>query len=157
MVTKTETLEERAARVARESQEILAERERIATAAAERLAQHQTSVDAETLADYDRRALDEEVEQARRGVHQALDDMPVTKALTAYYVAQSKRSELTTRYLGALGRTGRDVSGAEVPIVSAYGDLMEHADRVAQDAAADWLDDERAAHETHRNNPEETR
>lgn len=154
--TTTETLEERAARIAVESAEVRAEQHRRARAEAERLAASQTAFDAEVIASYDRQALEAEVTQARQAVDQAIAEHPLTKLLTAYYTAGSKRHEVFSQYIGALARQGRDVSSVQYPRTDAI-DLPELINRIAQTAASDWRIQAEADFHQRRNTSQETK
>lgn len=138
--TKTpepETLEQRAERVAAELAEVDAERQRQHQAEAVRLAEHHADFDAAIVADYNPRDYDAAVDAARAALDAAIAADPITAALSDYYRAQAARREHVDRYLGALGRRGRDVSNAELPVVRPY-DVAEAQDRHAQSEATRW-------------------
>lgn len=151
-----ESLEERAARVAAELAEVRAEESRRRQVEYERLAAHQAAVDAEAVAVYNPTALEAEVTDAQQALRQAVADHPLTQALIDYYIACAKRREALDEYLGALGRQGRDISGAQYPRTD-EPDLPELMNRIAQTAASDWRQAAEADFHQRRNTPEETK
>lgn len=153
MTTKTtrkpaETLEQREARIAAETEEIRAERARAEADRIERATRRQAARDERTMAEYDKAALDGEVAAARRALDEAIAADPITKAMTAYYVAAAKRNEDFAQRLAALSRTGVNIADAQHPSPAELSPLHELAERVARDAAHDWLEDYRADFDT---------
>ncbi len=141
MTTKTrETLEDRAARVAAELAAIREEESKHQQAELERLAQHHASFDAAIVADYDRAALDAEVEAARQALHQVIAEHPLTQALKGYYFAASRRREVVDQHFAALARQGRDISGVQRPSADDIGvpDVLDVMEKTAKTAAAEW-------------------
>lgn len=153
---KTETLDERAARVAGESAEIARERRALATEQARRLAEHQEAIDAALIASWRPRDLDADVDQSRRDLERAVTEWPVTVALAAYLLSQSRRSFAWGEHLGALGRTGRSVTGAQLPPSAVEPSIVELVARAAQRLSEAAMTDERETFHAHRQTPEET-
>ncbi len=155
----TETLEQRAERAAAELAEVEAERYRIATAADERQRAHESRHDAELVDSYlDRKPdLEQAVDDARHALDKAVAEHPLTQALGAYYTATALRHEAFSGYIGALGRQGKDVSGARYPEQPQVA-LPEQIDRAAQRVAMESRAHAAAAVEQARaNTPEESK
>lgn len=154
---KTETLDERSARVAAEAAEIAAERARVETERARALAEHQSAYDAEIVARWAPRELEQAVRDARVRLDEAIRADPLTRALADYVHAQMRRSDAHNEHIGALSRLGRPSAGAQAPPTTAVPDLAEEVARLAGALAAEALAAEREAFHTRRNTtPEET-
>lgn len=159
MTSRTETPPgERAAQLRAELAELEAAELRRQQAAAARLADHQTAVDAEVVAAYPQRRpeLEAAVEQARAELDKAVAADPIVQALGGFYTAAAARRQAFDELIGALGRQGRDVSGVQYPQTHTV-DLAEVTNRAAENAAADWRTRAEADFHTRRNtpNPEE--
>ncbi len=131
-----EELQERAARAAAELADVHAEQERRAMAEAERLAQHRSAVDAETIATYDRKALDADVDKAKAALEKEIAANPLTRAMSAFYVAQAKRRRAFDEFVSAQARQGIDTSGVQYPQIVPY-DPIELMTRLAEQAGSD--------------------
>ncbi len=148
---KTETLEDRAARLAAEMAEVNEEQARIERERAEHLAQAQETFDSEVVAAWNPGDLDAEVTEARRALDQAVADHPLTQAVTAYYVAAGKRHQRWGQYLGAVSRQGRNVAHTQAPPITELPMLTDLIDRAGQNAGSDWRATDAADFDTKRN------
>ena len=133
----TETLEQRAARLADEMREVNEEQARLAREAAERQAQAQAAFDAKVIADWSPSDLDAAVTDARRALDQAVADHPLTKAVSDYYIAAGLRHERWNQYLGALSRQGRDIANASAPTIPELAPVSELIDKAGQNNGYD--------------------
>src|SRR4051794_28279121 len=134
--TTTESLDQRAERVAREATEISAERTRLAREEVERLDRHGTEVDTDTIATYGRKAYHAEVDQAKADLDRVIAEHPLTKALSAYYAAQARGRQALETYVNARGRQGHDIAGVTYPMIQGV-DLIEQMTRAAERAGTD--------------------
>ncbi len=135
---KTETLEERAARAQAELQAVYQEQERLALIEAEKLAAHQEAVDVEAVSAYDRAALEAEVTHTKQALDKAIEEAPLTQALTAHFIAVARRREVFDQYLGARSRQGHAVGNAQYPPPPAIDNLADLMIRAAEGLASDW-------------------
>src|SRR4051812_29712805 len=131
-----ESLDAQYERVAAEAAQIAAEKTRLAQEEADRLYSHQTLTDEETVTSYSAKPYEDAVHQAREALHRAMVATPVAKALTDFYVAQSRRRAAFDEYISALARQGRDVAGAQHPQLEPV-DLIALMQRTAEKAGTD--------------------
>lgn len=158
--TPAPTLDERAERAAAELAAVEDERHRIATEEAERQRAHESRYDAELVAGYldGKRDLEQAVDDAQHALDRAIAEHPLTKAVSEFYVATALRHQAFSDYIGALGRQGRDVSGAHYPDQPVVGrHLAEAIENAAQRVAMEARGHAAAAVEHARANPEESK
>jgi hypothetical protein len=144
MTTKTETLDQRAERVAAEAAEIHAERERLAQAEAQAAAERQAKLDADTVQAFNPAALDKAVSNTRAAVDQAVSDLPVTQAIAAYLAAQWRRNWARLDHDQAASRLG--LPAADRPAQPAADDVKaieQYITETATNLAQAQLDAER--------------
>jgi len=140
LTKSSESLDERADRVAAEQSEISRERARLDQERHDRLTAHQRSVDQATVDEWRPRALDKAVADARAELGKAVADSPITKALATYLYAQTRRSILWTEQINALGQLGRPTAGAPVPPTTGESNVQELIFREASNQAEDQLE-----------------
>ena len=151
LATASESLDERADRVAAEQAEIMRERHAIDAAAHAKLTLHQRQVDQQTVDEWQPRQLDKTVADARAELGKAVADSPITKALASYLYAQTRRSILWTEQMNAIRSAGRPTAGAQMPPVTGEPIVQELIYRAASAAAEDQLAAEATARHVNRN------
>ena len=156
MTTTPTSLAERAAQLAAEQATIQQQIAEAEEAERQQLADHQAQFDAETIARYDRAALEKDVRTAQVEVENAIADLPLTVALSGYYLAANRLYEEGSRRIQALGRQGHDITGVQHPPVRVFPSLSERIDSVAHSIAADQIANDRQAFEAARNHVEAT-
>lgn len=114
---KTETFEDRAARVAAEMAQVQQEARQRAQEEARRQAEDQHRRDQEDMSSWPQRraALDEAVEAARQHLSETVEADPITQALARHLAAQTTRRIAWSEHIAALARTGVDTTGARLP------------------------------------------
>lgn len=147
----SETLDERADRVAQEQAEIMRERHAIDQAAHDRLTAHQRAVDQQSVDSWRPRDLDAAVADARAALGRVIAEQPITQAVAGYLLAQTRRSVAWAEQINALGQLGRPTAGAQMPPVTGEPNIREMVFREASAQAEDILAAEAAARHTHRN------
>jgi len=137
MSPKTETLDERSARVAAESAEVRVAFAERAQAEAERRAEAQLKADEEAVAAWNPRALDAAVEQSRRDLVETVESLPLVLALAGHVQAQTHRHLAWADHLGALNRLGRPATGAQLPpvagVINPQQLIVQAAENIAHD------------------------
>jgi len=148
MSKTSETLDDRAARVAAEGAAIRTEYAERAAAEAERLATAQRKADEEAVAAWNPRALDAAVEQSRRDLVETVESLPLVLALAGHVQAQTHRHLAWADHLGALRRMGRETEGAQLPPVAGVLNPQALIVQAAENIAHDRLAAEREANTT---------
>ena len=148
-MSKTETLEQRTARVQSEAEQIRQEHERIAHEQATKLEARQRDFDQALVDNYRKADGEAAVEQARRALETAVADLPVTQALANYLAAQVALYDGWHEYLGTRARLGIPTAGAQPPPVGSVMPLSDYVHRTAAALANEALT--RSREESHRN------
>ena len=141
-----------AARLAVESAEASAKVQQHEAAEAARSTERQAA-DRRLVDTWRRAAYDDDVEQARRALHQAVQDDPLTQALGRYLHAQVRRYAVAQEMLGARARLALPTAGAQLPPVA---DVLTIGDYVARAAIAIADEMTGADHQNAANAPNET-
>lgn len=156
MSTKTtETLEQRAARLAEEMREVNEEQTRLANEAAQRRAQAQADFDAKIVADWNAADLDAAVTDAQRALRQAIADDPLTIAVSNYYIAAGLRHERWNQYLGARTRQGLNNTNMQAPTIPELAPVSELIGKAGQNNGYDARTAAAIEHDTARNDTTE--
>lgn len=134
--TKTpDQLRAEAEALAIKAAEAQAEVDRITLEEYEREQAELAEQDQQTIANYNRAALDQAVEDARAEFQQALADLPVTQALAGYVAAGYRRSWAHADWAAARGRLGMPEGGnpPHPAYVQPWAEAIEQAaTRIAQ-------------------------
>ena len=117
--SKTETLEQRTARVSTEAEQIRAEHQRIAADKTTKLQARQRAHDEKVVGSYRRSDGEAAVEKARRDLDQAVAELPVTQAIASYLSAQTAAYDDWHEFLGARARLGIPTQESAPPPVGA--------------------------------------
>lgn len=136
--TASQTLEERAARASAELQSVQQERDRLAQIEADELASYQSAVDEEVLKSYDPAALEVEVREAKEALNRAIEEDPLTRALTTYFVACARRREMFERHVQARGRRGEVLDNVQYPPPPSENNLADSMNVAAERLASQW-------------------
>jgi len=155
LTKSSESLDERAARVAAEQAEIMQERARIDQAAHEKLVAHQRAVDEETVDSWAPRVLDKQVADARAALGRVIAEQPITQALGLLLYAETHRQVAWREMLNARSQIGLPVEGAPLPPTTGTPNIAEMVYREASAQAEDQLAEEAAARAANRTIPTE--
>lgn len=143
---KTETpeaLRERASSLAAQAAEAQAEVDRTAMEEYERQQEEARERDRQTVAAYDRPALDRAVDEARDAYLQAVADLPVTRALADYVAAGYRRSHAHFDLISARSRLGLGDDPGNVPAHPIPNPLQDDITATAGRMAQAQIDAER--------------
>ena len=155
LTKSSESLDERADRVAQEQAEISRERAHLDQERHDALIAHQRQVDQETVDSWRPRDLDAAVVAARAALGRAVADNPITKACGDLVYAETARSILWRELLNARGQLGMPVDGAPLPPTTGTPNIQELIFREASNQAEDRLHAEATTRSDHRTIPTE--
>jgi hypothetical protein len=141
--TKTESFEERAARVAAEAAEIQAEQQRRAEEAWQRQQEAQEAADRAVVDAFDAAALDAAIRDAHAAIDAAVAEMPVTKAVSNLLVAHWRRNYARLDVTQARARLGLPELTFQPPNKELPDPLPKLIEESATRQASQIIDDER--------------
>lgn len=148
-MAKTETLDERAARVAAEATDVQARLEQREQERWQRQAEHEQRFDLESVEAFDAAALDQDVTDARAALNTAIREHPLTQVLVHYVFVQTRRRVCWSEHLSTLGRLGRPNDG-QLPAPADALHLDELIGGIAEQLAHDMHEDEQQQAATRR-------